>query len=76
MRWAAATARWAWAMSMPVMRSGTDQHDDVGVEGDELAEREVAVDHLVAAVPEDGEKPERRQEVEQRHEPGPDAGRR
>ncbi len=45
-----------------------DAHEDVGVEGDEVTDLEVAVDHQVAAVPEDHHQRDRRQEVEERQE--------
>ena len=48
-----------------------DQHHDVEVEGDEVADLEVAVEHLMAAVPEDRRERERGQEVERGEEAGP-----
>ncbi len=47
-----------------------DQHDHVEVRRDDVADREVVVQHLVAAVPEDADEPERRQQVDERHEVG------
>ena len=52
---------------------GQDQHHDVEVEGDEVADLEVAVEHLMAAVPEDGGERERGEEVERGQEAGPQA---
>ena len=46
-----------------------DQHEDVEVEREDVADLQVAVEHLVAAVPEDRDHRDRRQEVDERHEP-------
>ena len=62
-------------MSMPGHPQRPDQHEHVDVEGDQLADGEVAVEHLVAAVPEHGDQAEGGQEVEDGHEAGPDARR-
>ena len=45
-----------------------DEHEHVEVRLDDVADREVAFDHLVPAVPEDADETERRQEVDQRQE--------
>ena len=52
-----------------------DQHHDVDVEPDQLAEAEVAVEHLMAAVAEHGDEPDVREQLEGRQEGGPHAGR-
>ena len=52
---------------------GLDQHEDVGVERDQLAELQVTVGDLVPAVPEDDGKRQRRKEVEHGQEAGSQA---
>ena len=51
---------------MPSVRIGADQHQQVGVEGGEVAERERPVDHLAAADEQDRGEPELRQEADER----------
>ena len=45
-----------------------DEHEDVGVERDELPDFDVAVDREMTAVPEDGDERERGEQVEERDE--------
>ena len=45
-----------------------DQHQHVEVRLDDVADREVACEHLVAAVPEDADEAERREQVDERQE--------
>ena len=51
-----------------------DQHEHVRVGRDDVADRQVAVEHLVPAVPEDADDAERRQQVDQRDEVGAQPG--
>ena len=51
-----------------------DQHQDVEVGGDDRADGEVAVEHLMTAVPEDPDEPDGGQQVDLRHEVGAQAG--
>ena len=73
---APADARDACAISMPDHPQRPDQHEDVEVEGEDVADLQVAVEHLVAAVPEDRDHRDRRQEVDERHEPAAQLRRR
>ena len=75
MRPAAADDRAAWAICMPAIRSGKRRIEDVGVEGDELADLELAVEDQVAAVGEDDDEREGGQEVDERQEVRPRAAR-
>ena len=74
-RCADAPARPAWATIIPSIRKRPDQQHDVGVEGDEVAELELAVEHEVAAVAEHRDQPEVRQQLERRPVAGADPGR-
>ena len=51
---------------MPSMRIGDVEHHDVAVEGDELADRDRAVDRLAAAHEQQRGEPELRQEPDER----------
>ena len=51
-----------------------DQHGDVDVERHQRAERQVAVEHLVAPDPEDHDQPQVGQQLEAGEEPGPGPG--
>ena len=53
-----------------------DEHHHVGVEGDERADGQVAVDHAAAAEPEHGGDPEQRQHLEHRDEDRVEPGER
>ena len=75
MRPAAPVARAGLRDQLAGEAEGQDQHDDVEVEGDEVADLEVAVEHLMAAVPEDRGERERGEEVERGQEAGPQASR-
>ena len=53
-----------------------DQHQDVQVVSEDVTHLEPAVEHLVTAVPEDRDHRDGREEVDERHEPRPQACRR
>ena len=68
MRPADAAAPESWPSSMPTMRSGQISMQHVEVGGDDVADRQVALEHLMPAVPEDADEAERREQVDQRDE--------
>ena len=52
-----------------------DEHEDVGIEGGEPADREMPGEHLVAPEPDDHDQADRRQQVEHGDVRGPNARR-
>ena len=70
-----ATARWAIPSAIAEHPHRADQHHQVGVEDGEVAEREVAVDHLAAADQQHDGEPEAGDEAEQRRVEGAQPGR-
>jgi hypothetical protein len=60
---------------LPEHAQRPDEERHVGVERDELADREPTVEHEVASVAEDREQAEVREEVHRRHVPRPHLGR-
>jgi hypothetical protein len=57
----------------PAHAQRPDEHEDVRVEGDELADLHLAVEHEVAAVPEDHHEGDGRKEVDEGQERGTQA---
>ena len=70
-----AVARWASAERDAELAHRRDQHQQVGVEGGEVAERERPVDDLAAADEQDHGEPEVRQEADERVVEGAQPGR-
>ena len=60
---------------LPEHAQRPDEERDIGVERDELADRQMPVEHEVAAVAEDGEEAQVREEIHRRHVAGPHLGR-
>ena len=61
-----AVARWARPSVQPSVRTGAEQHEQVAVEGGELAEREAAVDDHPAADEQQRREAELGQEADER----------